>query len=145
MQIRIFVLHVAYLSSARVDGADEFVVIGLEREHIAQGRIVLRVLAIRMRILEKRQTVLIEREELRYTRQIIRAEMAQGNCQLGDLQFLIIKRLTTDNLQSHRQLFRRRADNMTRRTMIMLRAVMMLRLMMRRLSHHAYGHHRRGQ
>ena len=138
--------QLSILSPAEVKGLHEFVVVGLEREHIAQERIVLRILAIGMGIQQKSQSVVIKREELCHTRQVVRTEMSKGDSQFGYLQFFIIKRLISNHLQSHRQLIMRSANDMPLRAVIMTGSVTMptSRFMtMWRLRHHSHGYHRR--
>ena len=81
-----------------------------------------------MGIQQERQTVFIEREEPRYTCEVVRAEMTKRYSQFGYLQFLIIKRLLSHDLQGHRELFRRSAKDLMR-CMTMTVSVTALRLM----------------
>ena len=129
-----------------IERADHVIVMGLEGEHIAQGRVVLRILAIGMRVQQKRQTVVVKREEGRDARQVVRAKMTQGHRQFGYLQFLVVKRLLSHDLQGHRHLFRRSTVDMTFVTFgstIVSRSMSVSGLVvMWRLSHHSDSHHR---
>ena len=67
------------MSMSGMNGIHERVKITAESEHIVQGVIVLRILAIIVRKNEERETAVIERERTRQTSQIFHAEMSEHN------------------------------------------------------------------
>lgn len=91
--IKVFLL---FLSSP-LHGVHEGIEVGAEGEDVAQGVVVLRVGAVIVSEDKEREAVVVKREHLCQTRQVVHAEAPENDAKLGYLEFLFVER---ESLQS---------------------------------------------
>ena len=101
----------------------EQVVVGGEGEDVAEGGIVLRILAAGMGIEQEGESAVIIGERSRHAGQVGRTETADSDTEFGYLEFLVVERLLLKHLQHHGHLLGRGTLDTRRATLLIGRRI----------------------